>query len=219
MSTNAHRKSSVPGRMRSALIGALMCAAGATYGAGAPTERSGKDIFEANCASCHAKGVKGAPRIGDKQAWSGLASRGLTGLTQSAIKGVRQMPAHGGNPGLSNVEIERAIIYIVNQSGGEWIEPVDFAKPAGQRSGEQIVKEQCSRCHETGKGGAPKIGDRAAWIPRLNHGLDATVRSAINGHGGMPPRGGKANLTDAELRNAVIYMFNPEGGRAAAQKK
>ncbi len=213
MSTKARRGASAPVWMQSALIGALMCAAGAAYGAAATTERGGKEVFDATCASCHAKGVKGAPRVGDKQAWTNLAGRGLTGLTQSAIKGVREMPPHGGNPGLSNSEIERAIIYMVNQSGGDWVEPVDFAKPAGQRSGERVVSEQCSRCHETGKGGAPKIGDRAAWIPRLNYGLDATLRSAINGHGGMPPRGGKANLTDAELRSAIVYMFNPSGGR------
>jgi len=185
----------------------LALLAGAAYGAGA--ERTGKEIVEAQCASCHAKGVKGAPRLGDKQAWSKLASRGLTGLTASALKGVREMPAHGGDVKLSDPEIERAIVYMVNQSGAQWIEPVDVARPAGQRAGEQIVKEQCAQCHETGKNGAPKIGDRAAWIPRLNTGLDNTVRSAINGHGGMPPRGGKANLTDAEIRSAIIYMFNP----------
>ena len=40
-------------------------------------------------------------------------------------------------------------------------------------------------------------------------GLDTLVRSAINGHGGMPARGGLANLTDSELRSAIVYMFNP----------
>mgnify|MGYP005806539097 CR=1 FL=1 len=215
MATNTRRRAAALAWMRGAFVAALVCATGTAIAATAPgAARTGKEIVDANCAGCHAKGVKGAPRIGDKQAWSGRAARGLTGLTDSAIKGVREMPAHGGNPGLSNVEIERAIIYMVNQSGGHWVEPIDAAKPAGERSGQQVVKEQCSQCHETGKGGAPKIGDRAAWIPRLNHGLDATVRSAINGHGGMPPRGGKANLTDSEIRSAVIHMFNPGGGAA-----
>ena len=68
---------------------------------------------------------------------------------------------------------------------------------------------QCSKCHEPGTEGAPRVGDRAAWTPRLKNGLDATVRSAINGHGGMPARGGMADLSAAEVRNAVIYMFNP----------
>jgi cytochrome c5 len=56
--------------------------------------------------------------------------------------------------------------------------------------------------------GAPKIGDKADWIPRLKPGLDVVVRSAINGHGGMPPRGGMADLTDSEISNAIIFMFN-----------
>jgi cytochrome c5 len=80
-----------------------------------------------------------------------------------------------------------------------------------QRSGEQIVKSQCAKCHEAGLYGAPKIGDRAAWAPRMKLGLDATVRSAMNGHGAMPARGGMASLSDAELRNAILYMFYPAG--------
>jgi len=70
-----------------------------------------------------------------------------------------------------------------------------------------VVQAQCHKCHEAGVGGAPRIGDRAAWSPRLAHGLDALVRSAINGHGGMPARGGMADLTDAELRHAIVFMY------------
>jgi len=56
--------------------------------------------------------------------------------------------------------------------------------------------------------GAPRIGDRNAWVARLKQGLDLLVRSAINGHGPMPPRGGMADLTDSEIRGAIVYMFN-----------
>jgi cytochrome c5 len=171
------------------------------------TGLSGKEVVEAVCAQCHASGAKGAPKIGDKQAWSKRASRGLSSLTDNALKGIRQMPAHGGNQSLSDMEIKRAVAYMVNQSGGKWREPVDKSAPPAPRTGEQIVKSQCIKCHESGKGGAPKIGDRDAWIPRLKNGLDNTVRSAINGHGGMPARGGLADLTDPEMRSAVIYLF------------
>ena len=173
-------------------------------------ERSGKQVVEAVCAACHATGAKGAPKIGNKKAWAKLASRGLAGLTQSALQGIRQMPSHGGNPQLSDVEIQRAITYMVNQSGGHWTEPTSTTRPVAVRSGEQIVKAQCSKCHQAGVGGAPKIGDRAAWTQRLKPGLDVVVRSAINGHGGMPARGGMADLTDAELRSAIVYMFNAD---------
>lgn len=181
-----------------------------------PRDRTGKEVVAAVCASCHQTGAKGAPRIGDKKAWSRLASRGLSSLTDSALKGVRKMPAHGGAPDLSDIEIERAITYMVNQSGGNWAEPVSGLTPAVERRGEQIVKSQCSKCHQTGIGGAPRIGDQKAWTPRLKHGVDFLVRSAINGHGPMPARGGLANLTDSELRGAIVYMFNP--GAATAGK-
>ena len=86
-----------------------------------------------------------------------------------------------------------------------------LAQVPAERSGEQIVKAQCAACHEKGLHGAPRIDDRAAWVPRLKNGLDATVRSAIHGHGKMPARGGMADLTDHEFRSAVLYLFNPTG--------
>jgi cytochrome c5 len=176
--------------------------------------RSGKEVVDKVCISCHGSGVNGAPKIGDTKAWSKLAAQGLTSLTKNAINGIRKMPPHGGNSGVTDFEIERAITYMVNHSGGDWYEPIDRARKATERRGEQVVGLYCGKCHETGAGGAPKIGDKPAWIPRLTQGLDPLVRSAINGHGGMPPRGGGPNLTDAELRNAVVYMVNGGAGPA-----
>jgi len=171
-------------------------------------ERSGKAVVDAVCVTCHGTGASGAPRIGDKKAWARRSSAGLTSLTEHAITGIRQMPPHGGSPNLTDLEIARAITYMVNQSGGRWIEPVSAKDLAAERSGEQVVRAQCFKCHEAGVGGAPRIGDRAAWAPRLKNGLDNTVRSAIRGHGGMPARGGMADLTDSELRSAIVYMFS-----------
>lgn len=190
----------------------VLCLAASVTPSGAQGDgRSGKQVVDQVCAACHATGAKGAPRIGNKDAWAPLAARGLTSLTESALKGIRNMPPHGGNPGLSDLEIERAITYMVNRSGGHWTPPIGGVTPAMERKGKQIVEAQCSKCHGTGVFGAPKIGDRHAWILRLKKGLDYLVRSAINGHGPMPPRGGMASLTDAELRAAILYMFNPAG--------
>jgi cytochrome c5 len=172
-------------------------------------ERSGKEVVETVCASCHATGAKGAPKIGDKKAWSKRAAQGLSSLTDHALKGIREMPSHGGNAKLTDLEIGRAVAYMVNQSGGKWVEPTSARDMAAERGGAQIVKAQCAKCHQKGEGGAPRIGDREAWRPRLTQGVDALVLSAIRGHGGMPPRGDKADLTDAELRNAILYMYNP----------
>jgi cytochrome c5 len=174
-------------------------------------ERSGKAVVEAVCAGCHATGASGAPKIGDKKAWSKRAAQGLTGLTEHALKGMRAMPSHGGKLELTDLEIGRAVAYMVNMSGGKWKEPASSKDMAVERSGEQVVKAQCAKCHDKGVGGAPKIGDLAAWTPRLKDGMENLVRSAIRGHGGMPARGGTADLTDNEIRAAVTYMFNPVG--------
>ena len=172
-------------------------------------ELTGKEVVDSVCASCHATGANGAPKIGDNEAWSKRASQGLSTLTVHALEGIRNMPAHGGNPALSDLEIARAVTYMVNQSGGNWVEPESAKGLATERGGEQIVKAQCAKCHEEGIGGAPKIGDLQAWVQRMKHGLPYLVSSAIHGHGGMPPRGGQANLTDSELRSAILYMYNP----------
>ena len=81
-----------------------------------------------------------------------------------------------------------------------------------ERSGKEVVDTICAECHRDGVEGAPKIGDLHAWVQRLKQGLGFAIHSAIRGHGGMPARGGQANLTDTELRAAILYMDNPAGG-------
>ncbi len=181
-------------------------------------ERSGQQVVIDICAKCHVTGEMNAPKIGDTAAWSKRTEQGLTGLTAHALNGIRNMPAHGGSPGLSDFEIQKAITYMVNHSGGHWVEPTDKTKPATLRGGEQIVKEKCVECHQSGKGGAPKIGDRDAWVSRVSRGFDGVVASAIHGHGPMPPRGGMADLTDPEIRAAVIYMFQQSTAAPATKK-
>ena len=86
-----------------------------------------------------------------------------------------------------------------------------------ERTGKQVVDAQCSKCHAKGVKGAPKIGDKAAWTPRMKQGIDALVASAIHGHGGMPARGDKADLTDNEVKGAILYMFNPTASSAKSK--
>jgi cytochrome c5 len=95
----------------------------------------------------------------------------------------------------------------------------DAIAQRANRTGEQIVAAQCVKCHQAGEGGAPRIGDRAAWTPRLKQGLDNLVLAAIRGHGGMPARGGMADTTDAEIRNAILYMFDPAGAVASDKRQ
>ncbi|MBU0747470.1 MAG: c-type cytochrome [Gammaproteobacteria bacterium] len=82
------------------------------------------------------------------------------------------------------------------------------AAPAATASanGEALYKQTCQVCHAAGVAGAPKLGDKAAWSPRLTAGMDALYASVAKGKGAMPPRGGAAQASDADLRAAVDYM-------------
>ena len=80
------------------------------------------------------------------------------------------------------------------------------------RSGEQIYKAACSACHDAGVAGAPKLGDKGAWAPRLALGLNGLLKSAIAGKNAMPPKGG-SDASDTELAGAIVYIANQSGGK------
>jgi len=71
---------------------------------------------------------------------------------------------------------------------------------------EQVYNTACMGCHGTGVAGSPKVGDIAAWAPRIAQGNDVLFEHATKGFKGMPPRGGSSQLTDADVRAAVNYM-------------
>jgi cytochrome c5 len=74
-------------------------------------------------------------------------------------------------------------------------------------SGEQAFTKVCSACHATGVNGAPKIGDHAAWGPRIAQGKETLYKDAIAGKGSMPPKGG-TTWPDATIRMTVDYMVS-----------
>lgn len=76
----------------------------------------GKKVYEGLCAACHATGAAGAPKTGDKAAWKPRVAQGADTLHQHAIKGIRAMPAKGGNPALSDAEVTAAVDHMVGQS-------------------------------------------------------------------------------------------------------
>jgi cytochrome c5 len=82
---------------------------------------------------------------------------------------------------------------------------------AGSRSGEDMVKAVCGACHTAGVAGAPKIGDKGAWAPRIALGLDGLLKSAIAGKNAMPPKGGAADATEDEIKRAIIVMADQSG--------
>lgn len=190
--------------------------------AGAPTGprvlQGGEAVYKLACSACHNTGAAGAPKLGDAVAWAPRLKQGADTLIKHAVEGFKAMPAKGGNADLDPIEVARAVVYLANASGAKFKEPAAPAPAAaaGPRTGQQIVQQSCGNCHVAGVGGAPRIGDRAAWSKRASGGIDAAVASAIKGHGGMPARGGMADLTDAELRSAVQTMITQSTGASAA---
>jgi cytochrome c5 len=198
--------------------------------------QSGEAVYAAACGACHATGVAGAPRTGDAAAWSARIKQGFDVLVKHAVEGFKAMPPKGGNPNLDPIEVARAVTFMANQSGAKFKEPaapaaaatapaapthavsVPAALPAAPAAGgkgaavkvdgAKIYAAGCNVCHAAGVAGAPKLGDKTAWLPRVSHGIDALTASVIKGKGAMPPRGSVTTASDADLRAAVEYMVS-----------
>ena len=76
---------------------------------------------------------------------------------------------------------------------------------AENTAGKSVYGKTCAMCHAAGVAGAPKFGDKAAWAPRIQTGMDALYASVINGKGAMPPKGGSA-ASEADIHASVDYM-------------
>ena len=85
--------------------------------------QSGEATYKQVCMSCHEAGVLNAPKLGDKAKWAPLIAEGQVTLTAHGYVGVRAMPAKGGNPNLSIEGFADALVYMVNNSGGNWKSP------------------------------------------------------------------------------------------------
>ena len=92
--------------------------------------QAGDAVYTAVCAACHSTGAAGAPKTGVAGDWTPRLAQGYDTLIKHAIEGIRAMPAKGGNPDLDNVEVERAVVYMANQSGAKFKEPAVPAAPA-----------------------------------------------------------------------------------------
>jgi cytochrome c5 len=78
--------------------------------------------------------------------------------------------------------------------------------------GEKVFKGTCAMCHQTGAGGAPVVGNKGDWGPRIAQGKDTLYTHAVSGFTGqkgtMPPKGANASLSDAQVKAAVDYMVS-----------
>ena len=75
-------------------------------------------------------------------------------------------------------------------------------------AGVSVYNSKCIICHGSGVAGAPKIGDKAAWAPRIAQGMDTLLANAIKGKNAMPPRGTCTECSDADLQAAIEYMIS-----------
>jgi cytochrome c5 len=88
--------------------------------------------------------------------------------------------------------------------------------PKGMLTGEQVYGQVCKTCHDAGLAGAPKTGDKAAWGKVIAQGANTTFNHAINGIRAMPPRGGNSDLTDDEVKRAVVFIASKAGANWTA---
>lgn len=104
------------GATTAAAAPAATAPAPAAAAAAAPAAaRSGEQVFQAACVACHGAGIAGAPKVGDAAAWKPRLAQGKPTLYTHALKGIRAMPAKGGNPSLPDAEVTAAVDYMVAQ--------------------------------------------------------------------------------------------------------
>jgi cytochrome c5 len=100
-------------------------------------------------------------------------------------------------------------VYVAGESEPEPVAMAsDSGAAAGPKSGEEIYNSNCVACHGTGAAGAPKVGDSAAWAPRIAQGKDKLLANATNGLNAMPPKGLCMACSEAELQGAIEYMVS-----------
>jgi cytochrome c5 len=188
----------------------------------------GKATYGKICFACHDAGVGGAPKLGDKAAWADRLQKGPDMLVSNAINGMQGsagiMPPKGGLSSLTDEEVRAAVTYMLaaldESPAGAATEPADAAPATADVSvsepavtagrGKEVYDAACFICHATGVAGAPKIGDSSAWEPRLAQGMDTVYTHAIKGFMGeaglMPPKGGRMDYSDDDVKAAVDYM-------------
>lgn len=214
---------------------ASTAAAPASDAAAAPVVASspGEAAYNKVCFACHDTGIAGAPKAGDKAAWEARIAQGNDTLHKHAIEGFQgqtgMMPPKGGATDLSDDDVKAAVDFMLAKLNGGAAAPAEAAAPAAEAApaaappaeaapatadagakGKEIYDSVCFVCHAPGVAGAPKVGDADAWGERIAQGNEVLYDHAINGFMGktgmMPPKGGRPDVADADVKAAVDYM-------------
>ena len=201
------------------------------------TLKTGEQVFAAQCTACHTAGLVGSPKLGDTAAWAPRIKTGYDALLHSALAGKGQMGAQGGgdyadleigravvymaNAGGAKFDEPKAPAVPAAPAAAPTA-PAAMAAPVAAAvvataaptkpidapaAVPALYTQVCQACHAAGVANAPKLGDKAAWAPRLALGIDGLTASVIKGKGAMPPKGGSA-ATEAELKAVVTYMVS-----------
>jgi len=201
----------------------------ATGAAPAPASDVGKKVYDGLCTSCHGTGIPGIPQRGDKAAWEPRIAQGKDTLYKHALEGFTgtsgmMMPPKGGGTN-TDEEVKAAVDYIVAavQAGeattapaaaepvAAAVTPAETPAATSGADGKKVFEGLCTFCHSIQGTGAPLLGDKAAWAPRIAQGKDTLYKHALEGYTGtsgmMPPKGGGTN-TDDEVKAAVDYMVS-----------
>ena len=190
--------------------------------------QAGADVYKAVCAACHGTGAAGAPKVGDAAAWAPRIKQGFDTLVSHAVKGIRAMPAKGGNPDLDDLEVAGAVAFMANQSGAKFKEPdLKAVKP--------VAASAATSAPETAAAAAPAASATApaasapttATVPAADAGkkLYETTCQACHGAGiaGAPKFGDKAAWAprikqgSATLYEHAIKGFQGKAGMMPAK--
>jgi cytochrome c5 len=197
--------------------------------------KTGEQVYTAQCVACHGAGVAGAPKLGDAEAWGPRLKAGYETLLASALKGKGSMGAQGGGdfsdleigravvylanqaggkfdePKLAAAAAPAAAAPTTMPAATATAAPAAVAVAAAPAAAAKadavpaLYAQSCSVCHAAGVANAPKLGDKAAWAPRLAAGVDGLTASVIKGKGAMPPKGG-STASDTDIKTVVAYM-------------
>lgn len=110
----------------------------------------------------------------------------------------------GRRPVKEDIMISRA--KLIRAAAPAIIAVAAVAAPVSAEPNMDKFNRSCAVCHNSGAAGAPKVGDAAAWAPRLAKGMDALVASVKNGLNAMPPTGLCADCSDEEYAELITYM-------------
>ena len=204
--------------------------AGASPAATPMAASPGEATYNKVCFACHAQGIAGAPKFGNAAAWEARIAQGNDTLYKHAIGGFTgsagMMPPKGGAVDMADEDIKGAVDFMVRAAQGSSaaavtappmvdsavVAPTTDAEPAVAVAGKgkEVYDAVCFACHTPGAAGAPKFGDAAAWSVRVAKGKELLYDHAINGFMGeaglMPPKGGRPDFADADIKSAVDYM-------------